>query len=73
MFDAPIRSWWDDLGTPVFDADSKRALVAGAEALEASVGGRDALIRRRNEALLAVLRAPGPLSARLPRDGRAPD
>ena len=73
VFDAPIRSWWDDLGTPVFDAESKRALVAGAEALEASVGGRDALLRMRNEALLAVLRAPGPLSAR-PADGeRTPD
>ncbi|MBP2229479.1 3-hydroxyacyl-CoA dehydrogenase [Azospirillum agricola] len=62
VFDAPIRSWWDDLGTPVFDEASKRRLVAGAEALEESVGGREALLRMRNEALLAVLRAPGPLA-----------
>ncbi len=63
-FDAPVRSRWNDLGAPVYDAASKRNLVAGAEALEASVGGRDVLIRRRNEALQAVLRAPGPFSVR---------
>lgn len=56
QFSGPIQAWWQDLGAPVLTPELQRQLIAGV-AEEARGRSIDALARRRDERLLALLEA----------------
>ena len=56
QFSGPIQDWWQDLGAPVLTPELQRRLIAGV-AEEARGRSVDALAKRRDERLLALLEA----------------
>ena len=56
QFSGPIQAWWQDLGAPVLTPELQRQLIAGV-AEEARGRSIDALAKRRDERLLALLEA----------------
>ena len=56
QFSGPIQAWWQDLGAPILTPELQRQLIAGVSE-EARGRSIDALAKRRDERLLALLEA----------------